>query len=456
MIKTGCLTKKARCVCNGSPRFRGTVTLAETYASALEQTGGRCFWAASAINNYIVLGADASNAFADAPPPKAPLYVTIDQPYREWYKHKFPDKPAIPQNAVLQVKGALQGHPESARLWAKLIDKIIQNLGLQPTTHEPCLYSTDDYNNTGKRVLFLRQVDDFAIACEDTQTAKDIIKAINDKMTIDVKELGMMSRFNGVDVQQSKHFVKLFNSTYIEKIMTRHEWIHQEPIANVPTPMHADPKYIRKLELAEPADPTTLKSLTSQYGFSYRQGIGELIYAMVTCRPDISYTVIKLSQYSNKPSQIHFEAIKHIYTYLYTTKEEGITYWRTHPRIDLPEHPPPNLPNDDNYDYHECKERHINSPTTLNAAVDSDYAGDQTHRKSVTGISLQLAGDTILYKTEFQDTIALSSTEAEFTAAAEAGKFIKYVRFILDEIGLDQKHATILYEDNQGALHQKR
>ena len=256
-------TKKARCVCNGSPKMRVAVTLANTYAKSLEQTGARIFWASTAIHNFIVIGADASNAFAEAPPPKAPLYVTIDQPYREWYKHKFPDKPAIPQNAVLQVKGALQGHPESARLWAKLIDKIIQNLGLQPTTHEPCLYSTDDYNNTGKRVLFLRQVDDFAIACEDTQTAKDIIKAINDKMTIDVKELGMMSRFNGVDVQQSKHFVKLFNSTYIDKIMTCHEWIHQEPIANVPTPMHADPKYIRKLELAEPADPTTLKSLTS-------------------------------------------------------------------------------------------------------------------------------------------------------------------------------------------------
>ena len=38
MIKTDG-TKKAHCVCNGSPRFRGTVTLAETYASALEQTG---------------------------------------------------------------------------------------------------------------------------------------------------------------------------------------------------------------------------------------------------------------------------------------------------------------------------------------------------------------------------------------------------------------------------------
>ena len=71
----GLNTKKSRCVCNGSPRFRGTVTLAETYASALDQTGAKMFWASCAVNNYIVLGADASNAFAEAPPPKAPLYV---------------------------------------------------------------------------------------------------------------------------------------------------------------------------------------------------------------------------------------------------------------------------------------------------------------------------------------------------------------------------------------------
>ena len=46
----------------------------------------------------------------------------------------------------------------------------------------------------------------------------------------------------------------------------------------------------------------------------------------------------------------------------------------------------------------------------------------------------------------------MSSTEAEFTAAAEAGKYILYIRSILHEIDLDQHHATTLYEDNQGAI----
>jgi hypothetical protein len=85
-------------------------------------------------------------------------------------------------------------------------------------------------------------------------------------------------------------------------------------------------------------------------------------------------------------------------------------------------------------------------------AVDSDYAGDTTHRRSVTGIILRIAGGTIFYKTKFQDTIALSSTEAEFTAAAEAGKYILYVRSILEQLGIPQHEATTLYEDNQGAL----
>ena len=162
--------KKARCVCNGSARMHGTVTLGETYAASLDQTGSRIFWAVTALTNMIVIGADVSNAFAEAPPPIAPLYVTIDKPFREWWASK--GRPKIPDDYVMRVQGALQGHPESPRLWSILIDKIIQNLNLKPCHHEPCLYYTSDYNHTGKTVLFLRQVDDFAVACQDQATAK--------------------------------------------------------------------------------------------------------------------------------------------------------------------------------------------------------------------------------------------------------------------------------------------
>ena len=78
LIKTNG-TKKARAVCNRSKKQQGTVTLAKTYASALYQTGSRIFWAAAALYNLIIIRADATNAFAEAPPPVAPLYVRINK-----------------------------------------------------------------------------------------------------------------------------------------------------------------------------------------------------------------------------------------------------------------------------------------------------------------------------------------------------------------------------------------
>ncbi len=447
-------TKKARCVCNGSPKMKGSVTLGDTYAGSLEQTGSRIFWAATAINNFVTIGADVSNAFAEAPPPKAPLYVTIDQPYRDWYHNKYPDRPPLTKSKVLPVHGALQGHPESARLWALLIDDIIRTLNLKPCSHEPCLYYTDNFNNTGKKLLFLRQVDDFAISCEDKETALEVIKEIDSKMTVRIKHLGQITRFNGVDVLQAKHYIKLYNKTYINKILQRHDWIHTESHHphSFPLPMKSDNNYQRQLENQPLPTPEEISALEREMGFGYRQAIGELIYALCTCRPDISYPVIKLSQYSTRPTRIHFEAVKDIYRYLNATKEDGLIFWRKTPRNDLPFHPPPDLKTDNNYSESDIHERQQHLHNILFGAVDSDYAGDTSHRRSVSGIVLRLAGGTILYKSKFQDIHALSSTEAEFTAAVEAGKYILYVRSILEEIGLPQDEATVLFEDNQGAL----
>jgi hypothetical protein len=84
--------------------------------------------------------------------------------------------------------------------------------------------------------------------------------------------------------------------------------------------------------------------------------------------------------------------------------------------------------------------------------VDADWATDTKHHRSVTGIVLMYAGGSIGYKTKYQETIALSTTDAEFTAACDAAKMILFFRSLLDDLGIQQQHATILYEDNNGAL----
>ena len=55
--------------------MKGSVTLANTYAACLEQAGARIFWAICALKGKTIFGCDMSNAFAEAPAPKAPLYL---------------------------------------------------------------------------------------------------------------------------------------------------------------------------------------------------------------------------------------------------------------------------------------------------------------------------------------------------------------------------------------------
>jgi hypothetical protein len=75
----------------------------------------------------------------------------------------------------------MQGHPESPGLWEKHADAILREIGLTPTVHEPCLYTGTINNN---RVIFMRQVDDFAIAAPDAHTADILMDMLDDKLQI--------------------------------------------------------------------------------------------------------------------------------------------------------------------------------------------------------------------------------------------------------------------------------
>ena len=67
-------------------------------------------------------------------------------------------------------------------------------------------------------------------------------------------------------------------------------------------------------------------------------------------------------------------------------------------------------------------------------------------------MTYMLAGGAICYKTRYQEAIALSSTEAEFVTASDAGKMALYIRSLLEDLGIIQQKATLLYEDNMGAF----
>jgi hypothetical protein len=194
-------------------------------------------------------GADCSNFFAEAPPPLHPLYMKINEAYREWWeKHK--NRPPIPPTCtVVKVQNATQGHPESPRLWEKLIDSILRKVGFHPTTHEPCLYSGVIQ---GQYTLFLRQVDDFAIATTDEHTANHIITTINSYLRLPIHNMGIINQFNGMDSEQTALYVKIHCNKYVTKMTASHAWTQEHKPANLPLPFSSDKEAIARLMQCQP------------------------------------------------------------------------------------------------------------------------------------------------------------------------------------------------------------
>jgi hypothetical protein len=150
----------------------------------------------------------------------------------------------------------MQGHPELLPLWEKHADAILHDLGLTPITHKPCLYSG---TIAGKRIIFKRWVDDFAIAALDEKTADILLDLIDDQLSILLKCQGLLNMFNGIDVTQTQDYIKIDCHTYINKFCKKYlnTWLHKVPMTeNQPTPLPTDATWIKKFNAAVgPTDP---------------------------------------------------------------------------------------------------------------------------------------------------------------------------------------------------------
>jgi hypothetical protein len=363
----------------------------------------RIFWATVAIKNWVAFGADAVNAFAQSPPPSEPTYVRIDPQMREWLQEQRGIK--VDDGDVRPVLCALQGHPESGSLWADKVEAyLLKDLRFTSTVHEPCLY-VDIFAE--HPVMIVRQVDDFKIAAEAEETSRALITYLKTKITIEVEE-GIMSHYNGIDIVQARDYIKINVETYIDKLLSNH--VLEAPLAaksRLIEPLH--PSSIRELEETNPSDTIAEAALVEKAaGFPYRSGVGELLYAYVTCRLDIGYAMGELSKFSTRAAPCHYAALKRVYRYLRQTKSDGIVYWRNESRMDLSHIPltcRPLVPGDMDVPYPK-------SMGQLVGYLDAAHGTCVCTRRSMGAEVFCLAGASIMYRAKWIIVICTSSTEA--------------------------------------------
>ena len=185
----------------------------------------------------------------------------------------------------------------------------------------------------------------------------------------------------------------------------------------LPTPMEANWQYGD-----EP--PVSDQKLHSEY----RSQVGSISYLSQCTRPDITFAVSKLCRHLHNPNQACFSALGHLIRYLAGTPTHGISYsFQTTTQLRL-----------------ECY-------------ADSSYGGEHcAQAKSHHGYLIYFAGGIIDWSSNLQNTIALSSAEAEFICAFHASRSIIYYRQLLEEFGIVQTEPTVLWEDNQACIAQSK
>ena len=139
-------------------------------------------------------------------------------------------------------------------------------------------------------------------------------------------------------------------------------------------------------------------------------------------RPDIAYAVSCLGRFNSSPGPKHWAAVKHLLCYC-----KGTIDYKLHFNANSGIQPFTTF----------CNASHGDCP-------DSGW--------STGGYLTPIGGGAIGWSSKLQSVVALSTTEAEYIAAVEAGKEILWMRNILDEMGYTCTAPSPMLIDNQSAV----
>jgi hypothetical protein len=88
------------------------------------------------------------------------------------------------------------------------------------------------------------------------------------------------------------------------------------------------------------------------------------------------------------------------------------------------------------------------SSTIVSTFSDADWAGCPDDRRSTGGFAVYVGSNLVSWNAKKQATVSRSSTEAEYKSLANATAEVMWVQTLLDELGVSQSKAAVLWCDN--------
>jgi hypothetical protein len=279
---------------------------------------------------------------------------------------------------ALKLHGNTYGQKQAGRVWFKHLSKrLIKHVGFTQSKIDECIFYKGN-------VIYVLYTDDSILTGPDKkvleQTVEDI-KAANLDITVE----GEVKDFLGVTIERHEDgSIEFKQPLLINKIL---EALHMdEKTKEKPIPMASSTRLLRHSESQ------------AFKGFDYRSVIGMLNYLDTGTRSDIAYATHQCARFTTAPKTEHGKVIQWLGRYLKGTRTKGMLFT-------------PDL------------------TKGLEVFVDADFSGNWDHimasedrdtARSRHGYIIRYMGCPIIWKSQLQTEIALSSTESEYTGLSYA------------------------------------
>lgn len=302
----------------------------------------------------------------------------------------------------------LYGLKQSGREWNIRLNEFLTNkLGYTRFDNiDHCVYIRRNGDSFDVIAVW---VDDLLFLCSSLECLRKAKEEIHSEF--EATDQGDPRLLLGIEIKRNRKTreIKISQGQFLRKLLVRFRMEDCHPVA---TPMENANHLLPATDANKFEDPSL-----------YRAAIGSLMYAAIGTRPDLAFAVQKLAQFSHAPSNEHWTAVKRVFRYLKGTLDLGIVYSGTDA-----------------------------APITVRGYSDADWATDRMDRKSISGYVFLLGGGAIAWSSKKQQTVALSSTEAEYMALTRASQHAIWLRKFFDFIGFPQPDPSLIFLDNRSAL----
>jgi transposase InsO family protein len=388
---------KARVVAKGYSQRPG-IDFSEVFAPTFRPATLRLILALAALEDMELRSIDVSAAFTNG---DLDEWLYMLQP--EGFHQGGP-------NVVCRLRKSLYGLKQSARQWNIKLHAALTEMGFKRIESDNSVYI---YSNGEVKIFVPIYIDDITLASKNTPAIDKAVKQLSQHFKC--RDLGPTVYLLGVGVgrDRSKRLITLHQRQFILDMLERYQ---MSDCHSVLTPMAPG------TALSKQMGPENTAEVDFMRNVPYLSAVGSLQYLATMTRPDIAYAVSYLARFNCNPGPKHWAAVKHLFRYLKGTLEYKLQY---------------------------SGEFGSELFTTYTDAAHGDCIDSG---RSTGGYVTMMAGGAIGWGSKLQSIVTLSTTEAEFVSAVEAGKEIAWMRNILGEFGYPVGQPSTLHIDNQSAI----